>query len=88
MFKTSINTVSILSGPAMGIVAGSTIPNYCIMCDTANIARVMEKMGEGMRIHISSVSKVLLDKVGGYQCESRGVLDLGVGKLESYHLNI
>ena len=69
MFKTSINTVSILSGPAMGIVAGSTIPNYCIMCDTANIARVMEKMGEGMRIHISSVSKVLLEAISVNQEE-------------------
>ena len=27
----------------------------------------MEKMGEGMRIHISSSSKDLLDKVGGYR---------------------
>ena len=37
------------SGPACGVVAGSKIPNYCVMSDTANIARVMEKMGEGMR---------------------------------------
>ena len=50
------------------------------MCDTANIARVMEKMGEGMRIHISSTSKALLDKVGGYRCDSRGILDLGVSR--------
>ena len=27
------------------------------------ICRVMEKMGEGMRIHISSISKELLDMV-------------------------
>ena len=56
------------------------IPTYCVMCDTANIARVMEKMGEGMRIHISSTSKALLDKVGGYRCDSRGILDLGVSR--------
>ena len=37
------------SGPACGVVAGSKIPNYCVMSDTANVARVMEKMGEGMR---------------------------------------
>ena len=72
------NLVTVLSGPAMGVVAGSSIPNYCIMCDTANVARVMEKMGEGMRIHISSITKELLDKVGGFRCESRGILDLGV----------
>ena len=51
------------------------------MCDTANVARVMEKMGEGMRIHISSTSKELLDKVGGYQCDSQRILDLGVSKM-------
>ena len=55
------------SGPATGIVAGSKIPNYCVMGDTAAIARVMEKMGEGMRIHISSSSKELLEKIGGYR---------------------
>ena len=48
-------------------MAGSKIPNYCVMGDTAAVARVMEKMGEGMRIHISSASKELLDKVGGYR---------------------
>ena len=63
----------------MGVVAGNKIPNYCIMSDTGrdtdvsflaltlwlsgNLARVMEKMGEGMRIHISSTSKELLDRV-------------------------
>ena len=55
------------SGPTTGIVAGSKIPNYCVMGDTAAIARVMEKMGEGMRIHISSSAKDLLEKIGGYR---------------------
>ena len=41
------------------------------MGDTAAIARVMEKMGEGMRIHISSSSKDLLDKLGGYRYLSK-----------------
>ena len=63
------------------MVAGSKIPNYCVMSDTANVARVIEKMGEGMKIHISGTSKDLLDKVGGFRCEYRGVLDLGVSFL-------
>ena len=67
------------SGAVTGVVAGSKIPNYCVMGDTAAVARVMEKMGEGMRIHISGTSKALLDKVGGFRCEYRGLLDLGVG---------
>ena len=62
-------------------MAGSKIPNYCVMSDTANVARVIEKMGEGMKIHISGTSKDLLDKVGGFRCEYRGVLDLGVSSL-------
>ena len=55
------------SGPACGVVAGSKIPNYCVMSDTSNVARVMEKMGEGMRIHISSSAKELLQKDGSYR---------------------
>jgi len=74
------------SGPACGVVAGSKIPNYCVMSDTANIARVMEKMGEGMRIHISATAKELLDKVGGFRCEYRGVLDIGRGQIETFWL--
>ena len=71
------------SGPACGVVAGSKIPNYCVMSDTSNVARIIEKMGEGMRIHISGTSKALLDKVGGFRCEYRGLLDLGVGEVEN-----
>ena len=63
------------------MVAGTKIPNYCVMSDTAIVAREMEKMGEGMRIHISSESKKLLDKVGGFRCDYRGTLDLGVREL-------
>ena len=85
-FNIWVTWLKFFSGPATGVVAGSRIPNYCVMCDTANVARVMEKMGEGMRIHISSTSKELLDKVGGYQCDSRGILDLGVSKKNQYHL--
>ena len=53
----------LLSGPACGVVAGSKIPNYCVMSDTSNVARVMEKMGEGMRIHTSGVTKAVLSQI-------------------------
>ena len=62
----------------MGVVAGSKIPNYCVMSETANVARKMEQTGEGMKIHISQTSKTLLDKVGGFRCDYRGSLDIGV----------
>ena len=77
MNKSSIN----FSGPAIGVVAGTKIPNYCVMSETANIAREIERHGEGMRILISEASRRLIDKVGGFRCESRGVLDIKVGFL-------
>ena len=48
------------------------------MSETANIAREIERHGEGMRILISETSKRLIDTVGGFRCESRGVLDIKV----------
>ena len=38
-------------------------------------------MSEGVRIHISDTTKHLLDKLGGFRCEYRGVLDLGVSSI-------
>merc|ERR1712130_101531 len=72
------------SGPAMGVVAGSTIPSYCIMSPRGHIASQLERTGEAMRIHVSSESKTLLDKVGGFRCEPRGTIHLGVTKSWSY----
>ena len=47
---------------------------------TPDIARVVGRMSEGDRIHISDTTKHLLDKLGGFRCEYRGVLDLGVSR--------
>ena len=85
------------SGPAVGVVAGSKLPSYCIMSKTLAVARRIESLGEGMRIHISEVrehgqttftlkhftqdSKQLLDKVGGFRCDYHGTLELGVSSL-------
>ena len=63
------------------MVVGSRIPNYCVMSDAANLARIIEKRGEGMRIHLSATSKNLLDQVGGFRCEYRGLLEVGVSLL-------
>ena len=41
-------------------------------------AREIEKQGEGMRILISETSMRLIQKVGGFRCESRGTLDVKV----------
>ena len=66
----------------MGVVAGSKLPSYCVMSRTAAIANKLEKLGQGMKIHISEDSKLLLDTVGGFRCDYRGTLELGVGDTE------
>ena len=68
----------LFSGPALGVVAGSRLPSYCVMSRTALIARKLMKLGDGMKIHISEDSKNLLDTVGGFRCDDRGTLELGV----------
>ena len=35
-------------------------------------------MSDGMRIHVSETTKHLLDKVGGFRCDYRGIFDLEV----------
>ena len=55
---TEMPSLQLLSGPACGVVAGSKIPNYCVMSDTSNVARVMEKMGEGMRSSVVTNSQI------------------------------
>ena len=39
---------------------------------------MVARKGEEMKIHISDTTKQLLDKLGGFRCEYRGILDLGV----------
>ena len=45
---------------------------------TSFVARMVTRMGEGMKVHISDTTKRILDQVGGFSCEYRGILDLGV----------
>ena len=109
------------SGPAMGVVAGNNIPNYCIMSDTGNLARWgswlsflpffipgwWRRWGKAwgstsapsprscstwfpltFTLINSSFQKTLsmqyfrtvfiFPKVGGFRCDYRGALDLGV----------
>jgi len=76
------------SGAAMGVVAGTTIPSYCVMSARTHVASQLERTGDAMRIHVSAPSKALLDKVGGFRCEPRGTINLGpkVGAMETYWL--
>ena len=60
---------------------------YSIVGLTSYITRVVGRMGEENRIHISETTKDVLDKLGGFRCEYRAVLDLGVC-LDIFHHKI
>jgi class 3 adenylate cyclase len=54
------------------------MPRYCLFGDTVNTASRMESSGEAFRIHISEATRTLLDRLGGYYCEERGLTPIKV----------
>ena len=65
-----------------------TVYVISVMGDTVNVALMVEKMGEGMKIHMSGTAKNQLEQVGGFRTEYRGILDMGqkLGQMETYWL--